>query len=100
MKRTLLAVLILCCAAFSSAQSSQERGHFSVTANSGSRVTVLRFYFAVPFKSAPSCTASFVHTGMQHEHGAGEIQETARAYVQIAAEVGEDVSWSCTEGKP
>lgn len=74
---------------------------FEVVANAGSRVTVIKEFFSAPFKSRPKCTAEFIKPGIQpHEHGEGKIQEVSLMWIQILAEVGETVTYTCNGEKP
>jgi hypothetical protein len=73
-----------------------ERGSFEVVANS-SRATAVKVFFSQPFKimEKNACTATFTKSGIQREHGGGEVQDYSLAWVQIIAEVGEKVDWVC-----
>jgi hypothetical protein len=72
---------------------------FEVVANSGSRFTVIKEFFSQPFTKMPkrACTVEFTKPGIQrpHEHGEGELQDYSLMWVQILAEVGEKVTYTC-----
>src|SRR6267378_365419 len=80
-------------------QPTIERHTFEVVANSGSRFTVVREFFSQPFRTMPkqACTVEFTKPGIQrpHEHGEGELQDYSLMWVQILAEVGEKVTYTC-----
>lgn len=76
-----------------------EQRSFEVVANSGSRFTVVKEFFSQPFTSMPknACSVEFTKSGIQrpHEHGNGQLQDYSLMWVQILAEVGEKVTWTC-----
>lgn len=75
-----------------------EQHSYEVLATSGSRAVVIKEFFSQPFKSMPkgACTAEFTKPGIQRrEHGDGKVQEYSLMWVQIIAEVGERVDWTC-----
>ena|SRR6266850_4571793 len=73
-----------------------EQGSFEIVANS-SRATAVKVFFSKPFKimEKGACTAKFTKSGIQREHGGGEVQDYSLTWVQIIAEVGEKVDWVC-----
>lgn len=73
-----------------------EEGEYVVVAND-SRATAIKTSFHKPFKimEKNACTATFTKSGIQREHGGGEVQDYSLAWVQIIGEVGEKVDWVC-----
>lgn len=73
-----------------------EEGSYVVVAND-SRATAIKTFFHKPFKimEKNACTATFTKSGIQREHGGGEVQDYSLAWVQIIGEVGEKVDWVC-----
>lgn len=95
--RKLIFSLLL--AASLSAAPATEQHSYEVLATSGARAVVIKEFFSKPFKSMPkdACTAEFTKPGLQlrPEHGNGKVQDYSLMWVQIIAEVGEKVDWTC-----
>jgi hypothetical protein len=81
------------------AAPATEQGSFEVLATSGARAAAVKVFFSKPFKvmEERACTAEFTKPGLQGrpEHGNGKVQDYSLMWVQIIAEVGEQVDWEC-----
>lgn len=102
MKRALFCLLVLCAITLQAQQpiaTAFETGSFTAIEAGGGRFIRVRIFFAQPFKwmHDPGCFAEIVKPSPQapNGHGVGEVQEHSLMWVQIYAEVGERVDWTC-----
>jgi len=100
-KRILFCLGVLGCGLALAAQSQSltyERGSFEIVATSSSRSTLVRVFFNEPFKSIPpqgACTIEIWKDGRGNPHGAAEVKNSTVMWVEIYAENGEKINWSC-----